>query len=190
MLDPIDSSTGSHQDKGNSDFIDLIDPTFDYLPDQLRFFLNQLRLRCRQCSISDSYHIRTMVDSLKSDHSPDWLCVTSGHFWSFTLVEDTSNRLHAHSDYHSVLKDEVTTNQNKVWKIFWRKLSYPPTRYQRMQAKNWSYRVIFSYWTHHQPHDIGEEGSRTRRWSKYYVEKEVAQLGSNRGSDRRLLISR
>jgi hypothetical protein len=38
MLDPIDSSTGLHQDEGNIGFIDLIDPTSDYLPDQLRFF--------------------------------------------------------------------------------------------------------------------------------------------------------
>jgi hypothetical protein len=43
MLDPIDSSTRSHQDEGNSRFIDLIDPASDYLPDQLRFFLDQLR---------------------------------------------------------------------------------------------------------------------------------------------------
>jgi hypothetical protein len=35
-LDPIDSSTGSHQDEGNTGFIDLIDPTSNYLPDQLR----------------------------------------------------------------------------------------------------------------------------------------------------------
>jgi hypothetical protein len=45
MLDLIDSSTGLYQEKGNSRFIDLIDPASDYLPDQLRFFLNQLRLR-------------------------------------------------------------------------------------------------------------------------------------------------
>jgi hypothetical protein len=45
MLDPIDSSTGSQQDEENSEFIDLLDPTSDYLPDQLRFFLNQLRLK-------------------------------------------------------------------------------------------------------------------------------------------------
>jgi hypothetical protein len=44
-LDPIDSSIGTHQDEENSVFIDLIDPGSDYLPDQLRFFLNQLRLR-------------------------------------------------------------------------------------------------------------------------------------------------
>jgi hypothetical protein len=67
MLDLIDSSTGSHKDEGVSRFIDLIDSVFDYLSDQLRFFLNQLRLRCRQCSISDSYHIKTIVDSLKSE---------------------------------------------------------------------------------------------------------------------------
>jgi hypothetical protein len=41
----IDSSTGSHQDEGNNRFIDLIDATPDYLPDQLSFFLNQLKLR-------------------------------------------------------------------------------------------------------------------------------------------------
>jgi hypothetical protein len=40
MLDPIDSSSGSHQGEGNSGFIDLIDPASDYLSDQLRFFLN------------------------------------------------------------------------------------------------------------------------------------------------------
>jgi hypothetical protein len=45
MLSLIDSSTGSQQDEENSGFIDLIDPTSDYLPDQLRFFLNQLRLK-------------------------------------------------------------------------------------------------------------------------------------------------
>jgi hypothetical protein len=45
MLDPIDSLTRSHQDEGNSGIIDPIDPAFDYLPDQLNFFFNQLRLR-------------------------------------------------------------------------------------------------------------------------------------------------
>jgi hypothetical protein len=44
MLDPINSSTESPRDEGNSGFIDLIDPASDYLSDQLRFFLNQLRL--------------------------------------------------------------------------------------------------------------------------------------------------
>jgi hypothetical protein len=34
-LDPIDIKIGSHQDKGNSVFIDLIDLVSDYLPDQL-----------------------------------------------------------------------------------------------------------------------------------------------------------
>jgi hypothetical protein len=32
-LDPIDSSTRSHQDEGNSRFIDPTDPAFDYLLD-------------------------------------------------------------------------------------------------------------------------------------------------------------
>jgi hypothetical protein len=36
---------------------------------------------------------------------PDWLRVTSEQLWSFKLVEDASNQLCAHSDYHSVLKD-------------------------------------------------------------------------------------
>jgi hypothetical protein len=67
MLDLIDSSTESHQDEENSVFIDLIDPASNYLSDQLKFFLNQLKLRCRQCSISDSHHIKTTVDSLKSE---------------------------------------------------------------------------------------------------------------------------
>jgi hypothetical protein len=44
MIDPIDSSIESHQDEGNSGFIDPIDRSSDYLLDQLIFFLNQLRL--------------------------------------------------------------------------------------------------------------------------------------------------
>jgi hypothetical protein len=46
-LDLIDSSMRSHQDEGNSGIIDPIDSTSDYLPDQLKFFFNQLRLRQR-----------------------------------------------------------------------------------------------------------------------------------------------
>jgi hypothetical protein len=43
-------TTSSHQIKikqseGNSWFINLIDPVFDYLPNQLRFFLNRLGIR-------------------------------------------------------------------------------------------------------------------------------------------------
>jgi hypothetical protein len=37
MLVPIDFLTGLHQDEGNSRFIDPIDPSPDYLFDQLRF---------------------------------------------------------------------------------------------------------------------------------------------------------
>jgi hypothetical protein len=65
-LDPIDSSTGSHQDEGNNQFIDPIDLASDYLPGQLR-----LRQRQRQCSRSGSHHIRTTVDSLKLEYTPD-----------------------------------------------------------------------------------------------------------------------
>jgi hypothetical protein len=46
-LDPINSSMISHQDKGNSEIIDPIDSASDYLPDQLKFFFNQLKLRQR-----------------------------------------------------------------------------------------------------------------------------------------------
>jgi hypothetical protein len=38
MLDPIDSSTKSHQDEENSGIIDPIDSTSDYLPGQFNFF--------------------------------------------------------------------------------------------------------------------------------------------------------
>jgi hypothetical protein len=76
---------------------------------------------------------------------------------------------------------KVTTNQSKIWRIFLRKLSYPPMTYHRIQDKNWSHRVIFSYWTHHQPRDTSEEVCRTRRWNNNYAEDEVAQLGLNRG---------
>jgi hypothetical protein len=42
-LDLIDSSMRSHQDKGNSEIIDPVDLASDYLPDQLKFFFNQLK---------------------------------------------------------------------------------------------------------------------------------------------------
>jgi hypothetical protein len=50
MLDLIDSSIGSHQDEGNSGFIDLIDPVSNYLFDQLRFFsqLAQIKMKIMQ----------------------------------------------------------------------------------------------------------------------------------------------
>jgi hypothetical protein len=112
MLDLIDSSTRSHQDEGNSGFIDTIDLASDYLPDQLIFFLNRLRLRRRQWSRSGSHHIRTTMGSLKSKHAPDWFCVTSGQLWSVKLVEYASNQIRVHSDYHSVLKI-VSHNQSE-----------------------------------------------------------------------------
>jgi hypothetical protein len=40
MLDLIDYSTRSHQDKENSGIIDPIDSASDYLSDQLKFFFN------------------------------------------------------------------------------------------------------------------------------------------------------
>jgi hypothetical protein len=104
-LDLIDSSTRSQQDEGNNGFINPIDPLSDYLSDQLRFFLNQLRLRWRQYSRSGSHHIRIIVDSQKLEHTPDWLHVTSGQLWSFKIEEDASNRLCIRSEYHSLLND-------------------------------------------------------------------------------------
>jgi hypothetical protein len=116
--DPIDSSTRSPQDERNSGFIDLFDPTSDNLPKQLRFFLNQLRLRWRRCSRLGSYHIRTIMDSLKSDHAPDWL--HTGQLWSFKLIENTSNRLRARSNYHSILKDEsYDQSEQDVKDFYW-----------------------------------------------------------------------
>jgi hypothetical protein len=51
----------------------------------------------------------------------------------------------------------------------WRKPGYPPKKFQRTEDKNWSHRVIFSYWIHHQPYDISEEGSHTWRWNNYSI---------------------
>jgi hypothetical protein len=78
-----------------------------YFLNQLRFFLNQLRLRWRQCNISDYHHIKTTVDSLKSEAHARLTSrhITSRQLWSFKLVEDLSNQLSARSNYHSVLKD-------------------------------------------------------------------------------------
>jgi hypothetical protein len=113
----------------------------------------------------------------------DWLCVTSEQLWSFKLVKDASNQLCDRLDYHSVLKDGVhDQSEQDVNDFLKKKLSYPPTRYQRVQDKNWSHMVIFLYWTHHKPCNISEEGYWIRRWSRYYVEDDVAQLDSNRGA--------
>jgi hypothetical protein len=128
-------------------------------------------------------NIKTIVDSLTSEHGLDWLHITLGQLWSFKLVEYTSNQLRVHSDYHSVLKDGSHDRSKQDVNDFldWRKLSYQPSRYQRIQDKNWSHIVIFSYWTYHQPRDISEEGCRTGRWSNYSIKSEVDQLGLNKG---------
>jgi hypothetical protein len=51
----------------------------------------------------------------------------------------------------------------------WRKPSYPSNKFKPIEDKNWSHKVIFSYWTHHQPYDISEEGSHTWWWSNYSI---------------------
>jgi hypothetical protein len=147
-LDPIYSSIGSHQDKGNSGFIDLIDPVSNYLPDQLRFFLNQLKLRWRQYSTLGSHHIRITVDSIKSEHAQDWLRITLGQLWSFKLVEDASNWLRARSDYHSVLKDE-SHDQSKqdMNDVYWIEKSSVTHRWDtsiykiKIEVIEWSFHI-------------------------------------------------
>jgi hypothetical protein len=110
------------------------------------------------------------MDLMKSEHVTDWFRVTSGQLWSFKL-EDAHNRLHARSDYHSPLKNGSYDRTIQDMKDFfdWMKSDYPPKKFQRIDGKNWSHRVIFSYWTHHQPCDISEEGSHTWRWSNYSI---------------------
>jgi hypothetical protein len=109
------------------------------------------------------------MDSMKLEHVSDWFRVTSWQLWSFKL-EDAHNRLHTHSDHHSLLKDGSHDRIIQDRKDFfdWRKFGYPPKKFQRIEDKNWSHRVIFS-WTHHQPCDISEEGSHTWRGSNYSV---------------------
>jgi hypothetical protein len=110
------------------------------------------------------------VDSIKSKHVSDWFCITSGQLWSFKF-EDAHNRLHARSGHHSPLKDGSHDRSIQDMNDFfgWRKSSYPPKKFQRIEDKNWSHSVIFSYWTHHQPYDISEEESHTWRWSNYSI---------------------
>jgi hypothetical protein len=100
----------------------------------------------------------------------DWFRVTSGQLWSFKL-ENAHNRLHARSDHHSPLKDVSHDRTIQDMKDFfdWRKSGYAPKKFQHIEDKNWSHRVIFSYWTHHQPCNISEEGSHTWRWSNYSI---------------------
>jgi hypothetical protein len=110
------------------------------------------------------------VDSIKLEHVLDWFCVTSGRLWSFKL-EDAHNRLYARSDHHSPLKNGSHDRTIQDMKNFfdWRKFSYPPKKFQRIEDKNWSHRVIFSYLTYHQPCDISKEGSHTWKWSNYCI---------------------
>jgi hypothetical protein len=107
---------------------------------------------------------------MKSEHMSDWFCVTSGQLRSFKL-EDVHNRLHAHLDHHSSLKDGNQDRSIQDMNDFfdWRKSSYPPKKFQCIADKNWSHMVIFSYWTHHQSYDISKEGSHTWRWSNYSI---------------------
>jgi hypothetical protein len=103
---------------------------------------------------------------MKSEHVSDWFRVTL----SFKL-EDAHNRLHVYSDHHSPLKDGSHDRSIQDMNDFfdWRKFSYTPKKFQRIEDKNWRHRVIFSYWTHHQSCDISEEGSYTWRWSNYSI---------------------
>jgi hypothetical protein len=107
---------------------------------------------------------------MKSEYVSDLFHVTSGQLWSFKL-EDAHNRLHAHSDHHSPLKDGSHDRAIQDMKDFfdWMKSNYPPKKFQCIEDKNWSHKVIFSYWTHHQPCGISEEGSHTWRWSNYSI---------------------
>jgi hypothetical protein len=74
-------------------------------------------------------------------------------------------------------RSSLTTKRWKSWHgniryegfFYWRKSGYPPNKFQRIEDKNWSHRVIFSYWTHHQPCDISEEASHIWRWSNYSI---------------------
>jgi hypothetical protein len=107
---------------------------------------------------------------IRSEHVSAWFHVTSGQLWSFKL-EDAHNRLYARPDHHSPLKDRSHGREIQDMKNFfdWRKSGCPPKKFQCIEDKNWSHRVIFSYWTHHQPYDISEKGSHTWRWSNYSI---------------------
>jgi hypothetical protein len=108
---------------------------------------------------------------IRSEHVSDWFRVTSGQLWSFKLKRCTQSALHP-------FRSSLTTKGWKLWQVNtryegfffdWRKSDYRPKKFQRIEDKNWSHRVIFSYWTHPQPCNISEEGSHTWRWSNYYI---------------------
>jgi hypothetical protein len=128
------------------------------------------QIKTKIIKYTNSHHIKAIVNSMKSEHVSDWFCITSGQLWSFKL-EDAHNQLHAHSDHYSPLNDGSRNRTIKDMKDFfyWRKSGYPAKKFQRIEDKNWSHRVMFSYWTHHQPCDISEEGSHTWRWSNYSI---------------------
>jgi hypothetical protein len=107
---------------------------------------------------------------MKSEHMSDWFLILE-QLWSFNL-EDAHNQHHVYSDYHSSLKDGSHDREIQDMNDFfdWRKPGYPPKKFQRIEDKNWSRSVIFSYLTHHQPCDISEEGSHTWRWSNYSIQ--------------------
>jgi hypothetical protein len=104
--------------------------------------------------------------------------------WSFKLVEDASNLLCAHSDYHLVLKDGSHDQSKQVMKDFyWIEENSVAHRRDTSiyKTKNWSHRVIFLYWTRHQSRDISKEGSWTWRWSNCSIKNKVDHLDPNRG---------
>jgi hypothetical protein len=55
------------------------------------------------------------------------------------------------------------------------------------KTKNWSHRVIFLYWTHHQPNKISENDIEQEDEAHMLSKNEVDQLGMNR--DVRLVIT-
>jgi hypothetical protein len=109
---------------------------------------------------------------MKSEYVSDWFRVTSGQLWSFK-PEDAHNQLYACSDHYSPLKDGSHDMAiQDMEDFFWLNevlFLLSTKKFQRIEDKNWSHMVIFSYWTHHQSCDISEKGSHTWRWSNYFI---------------------
>jgi hypothetical protein len=106
---------------------------------------------------------------MKSEHVSDWFCVTSGwlKFQAWRCIQSALRPFRSSLTTKGWKSWQVNTRYE--WFFDWRKSGYPLKKFQRIEDKNWSHIMIFSYWTHHQPCDISEEGSHIWRWSNYSI---------------------
>jgi hypothetical protein len=122
---------------------------------------------------------------------PDWLRVTSEQLWSFKLVEDAPNQLHARSDYHSVLKDEDHDQSEQDVKDFFEESSAT----HRRDTSMYKIKIETIWWSFYIKHitnpiTLVKKDAEQEDEVAIMSKMKSVSLVRTEGSDQRLSISR